>query len=324
MNDAKFAMPVFASTLLVVLAAHAQAQSFPAKPIRIIVPLAAGGPGDVLARTVGQKLAESVGQQVVVDNRPGANSNIGNEAVAKAPPDGYTLLATASTLTINPSLYANLPYDAVKSFAPVTLIASTPLVLVVHPSLPAKSVQDLAALAKAKPGQIYYGSAGSGSVLHLAGEMFNTMAHVKLVHVPYKGVTNAISDLLGGQISLMFPGAPIALPQARAGKLRALATTGEKRTPAAPELPTVAETGLPGYEVSVWYGILAPAGTPPAIVNRLHAELVKAVQLPDIAERFAALGAEPLHNTPEQFTAFLKSDLLKWSKVVRDSGAKVD
>ena len=315
---------VCAGAALALLASHAYAQSFPSKSIRIVVPLAAGGPGDVLARAVGQKLAESVGQPVVVDNRPGANTNIGNEAVAKSPPDGYTLLATASTLTINPSLYANLPYDAIKSFAPVTLIATTPLVLVVHPSLPVKSVHELAALAKSKPGQIYYGSAGSGSVLHLAGEMFNTMAHVKLVHVPYKGVTNAFSDLLGGQISLMFPGAPIALPQARAGKLRALATTGEKRAPAAPELPTIAETGYPGYEVSVWYGMLAPAGTPSATISRLHAEIVKIVQLPEIAERWAVLGAEPMHNTPDQFAAFLKNDLVKWTKVVRDSGAKVD
>ena len=324
MIDARPTMPVFAGFALALLASHAVAQTFPSKSIRIVVPLAAGGPGDVLARAVGQKLAENVGQPVVIDNRPGANTNIGNEAVAKSPPDGYTLLATASTLTINPSLYANLPYDAVKSFAPLTLIATTPLVLVVHPSLPVKSVQELAALAKSKPGQLHYGSAGSGSVLHLAGEMFNTMARVKLVHVPYKGVTNAFSDLLGGQISLMFPGAPIALPQARAGKLRALATTGDKRAPAAPELPTVAEMGFPGYEVSVWYGLLAPAGTPAATINRLHSEIVKIVQLPEIAERWAVLGAEPAHNTPEQFAAFLKNDLVKWTKVVRDSGAKVD
>ena len=245
---------MFAGAVLALAAVHAPAQNYPAKPIRIVVPLAAGGPGDVLTRAVAQKLTDSIGQQVVVDNRPGANTNIGNEAVAKSAPDGYTLLSTASTLTINPALYANLPYDAVKSFAPVTLIAWTPLVLVVHPSLPVKSVHELVALAKTKPGQIYYGSAGSGSVLHLAGEMLNTMARIKLVHVPYKGVTNAFSDLLGGQISLMFPGAPIALPQVRAGKLRALATTGDKRAAAAPELPTVAEAGLPGYEVSVWYG----------------------------------------------------------------------
>lgn len=312
------------SVLLALVTAAASAQNFPAKPIRIVVPLAAGGPGDVLTRAVAQKLTDNLGQQVVIDNRPGANTNIGNESVAKSAPDGYTLLSTASTLTINPALYANLPYDAVKSFTPVSLIAWTPLVLVVHPSLPVKSVPELVALAKARPGQIYYGSAGSGSVLHLAGEMLNTMARIELVHVPYKGVTNAFSDLLGGQISLMFPGAPIALPQARAGKLRALATTGEKRAPAAPELPTVAETGFPGYEVSVWYGLLAPAGTPAATVNRLNAEIVKVVQLPEIAERWATLGAEPLTNTPEQFAVFIKNDLAKWAKVVRDSGAKVD
>ena len=314
-----------AGAALALLAAHAQAQSYPAKPIRIVVPLAAGGPGDVLARAVGQKLTESVGQQVVIDNRVGANTNIGNEAVAKSAPDGYTLLMSASTLTINPSLYANLPYDAIKSFAPVTLVATTPLVLVVHPSLPAKSVREFIALAKAKPGQLHYGSAGNGSVLHLAGEMLNSMAHIKIVHVPYKGVTNAFSDLLGGQISLMFPGAPIALPQVQAGKLRALAVTGDKRSAAAPDLPTLADAaGLPGYEVSVWYGVLAPAGTPPAVINRLHGELVKIVQSPDVVARFAALGAEPLHNTPEAFAAFLKNDLVKWTKVVRDSGAKID
>lgn len=315
---------VLAGATLAASAVMTSAQSFPAKAIRIIVPLAAGGPGDVLARAIGQKLSEHVGQPVVIDNRPGANTNLGSEAAAKAPPDGHTLLLTASTLTINPSLYPNLSYDPIRDFAPITLVATTPLILVVHPSLPAKSVKELIALARSKPAQLLYGSAGNGSTLHLAGEMFNTMAGVKLVHVPYKGVTGAFSDLLGGQISLMFPGTPIALPQAKAGKLRALATTGDKRTPAAPELPTVAEAGLPGYEVSVWYGALTRAGTSPAVVNRLHAELVKIVQLPDIQGRWAALGAEPTHNTPEQFAAFLKADLVKWAKVVRDSGAKVD
>lgn len=302
----------------------ASAQNFPVKPIRVIVPLAAGGPGDVLARVIGQKLSEHVGQPVIIDNRPGANTNIGTEFVAKAPPDGYTLLATASTLTINPSMYATLSYDPLRDFAPLTLIASTPLVLVVHPSLPVKSVKELIALARSKPGQLNYGSAGNGSALHLAGEMFNSLARVKLVHVPYKGVTNAFSDLLGGQISIMFPGAPIALPQVKAGKLRALGTTGAGRTAAAPELPPIGESGLPGYEVSVWYGILAPAGTPTAVINRLHSEISKIVQLPEIKERWAVLGAEALHNTPEQFAAFLKADLGKWAKVVRDSGAKID
>ncbi len=303
---------------------HASAQNFPVKSIRFIVPLAAGGPGDVLARAIGQKLSESVGQPVVIDNRPGANTNVGSEFVAKAPPDGYTLLATASTLTINPSLYATLAYDPLRDFAPITLIASTPLILVVHPSLPVKSVKELIALARSKPGQLNYGSAGNGSALHLAGEMFNSLARVKLVHVPYKGVTNAFSDLLGGQISIMFPGAPIALPQVKAGKLRALGTTGARRTAAAPELPPISEAGLPGYEVSVWYGILAPAGTPTPVINRLHSELSKIVQLAEIKERWAVLGAEPLHNTPEQFAAFLKTDVGKWAKVVRDSGAKID
>jgi tripartite-type tricarboxylate transporter receptor subunit TctC len=315
---------LIAGAALVTLASHAAAQSFPSRPVRIIVPLAAGGPGDVLARAVGQKLSESLGQPVVIDNRPGANTNVGAEVVAKAAPDGHTLLATASTLTINPSLYASLPYDPIRDFAPVTLIATTPLMLVVHPSLPVRSVKELIALAKAKPSQLLYGSAGNGSTLHLAGEMFNTLAGVKLTHVPYKGVTGAFSDLLGGQISLMFPGTPIALPQAQAGKLRALGTTGSKRTPAAPELPTIAEAGVPGYEVSVWYGILAPAGTPPAIVNRLHTEVSRIVQLPDIKERWAVLGAEPVSNAPDQFAAFLKADLGKWAKVVRESGAKID
>ncbi len=318
------ALSTFSAIAMAIIAPLASAQTFPSKPIRVVVPLAAGGPGDVLARAIGQKLSEQVGQPVVIDNRPGANTNVGSEFVAKAAPDGYTLLFTASTLTINPSLYATLPYDPLKDFAPLTLIASTPLVLVVHPSLPVKSVKELIALAKSKPGQLNYGSAGNGSALHLAGEMFNTLAGVKLVHVPYKGVTNAFSDLLGGQISIMFPGAPIALPQVKAGKLRALGTTGAARTAAAPEVPSISEAGLPGYEVSVWYGALAPAGTPAAVINRLHAEISKIVQLPDIKERWAVLGAETVHNTPEQFAAFLKADLGKWAKVVRDSGAKID
>ena len=302
----------------------ASGQAYPTKPIRIVVPLAAGGPGDLLARAIAQKLSDTMAQPVVIDNRPGANTNVGNEAVAKAAPDGYTLLATASTLTINPSLYSNLTYDPIKDFAPITPIATTPLVLVVHPSLSVRSVKELIALARARPTQILYGSPGNGSTPHLAAEMFNTMAGVKLMHVPYKGVTGAFSDLLGGQISLMFPGAPIAVPQVKAGKLRALGTTGAKRTPAAPEVPTIAEAALPGYEVSVWYGILAPAGTPRTVISRLNTEIVRIVQLPDIRERWAALGAEPLHSAPEQFAAFLKNDLGKWAKVVRDSGAKID
>ncbi|HSQ03418.1 MAG TPA: tripartite tricarboxylate transporter substrate binding protein [Burkholderiales bacterium] len=310
--------------VLCLFAAWANAQTYPSRSIRIVVPLAAGGPGDILARAIGQKLAESVGQPIVIDNRPGANTNIGTEAVAKSAPDGYTLLLTASTHTINPSLYSKLPFDPIRDFAPVTLVGDTPLVMVLHPSVPATSVKAFIALAKSRPGQINYGSAGSGSTLHLAGEMFNSLAGVKMVHVPYKGVTQAVSDLLGGHLTLMFPGAPIALPHARAGKLVALATTGTRRTPAAPELPTVAEAGVPGFEVTVWYGVLAPAATPQAVITRLHGELVRIVQLPDIRERWATLGADPLTNTPTEFAAFLKADIGKWAKVVKESGAKAD
>jgi tripartite-type tricarboxylate transporter receptor subunit TctC len=302
----------------------ALAQAWPTKAIRFIVPLAAGGPGDVLARAIGLKVSDSVGQPVVIENRPGANTNIGHEVVAKSAPDGYTVLMTASTLTINPALYPKLPFDAATSFVPITPFANTPLVLVVHPSLPVKSVKELVALAKARPGQLHFGSAGSGSTLHLAGEMFNSLAGVKLVHVPYKGVTGAFSDLLGGQIFIMFPGAPIALPQVQAGKLRALASTGAKRTPAAPELPTVAEAGLAGYEVTVWYGAFVPAGTPREIVQRLHDEIVKALDNAEIRKRWSALGAESISSSPEAFAAFVKTDIGKWAKVVKDSGAKLD
>ena len=320
-NILKTSVVVVVSSMMVPTAA---AQAYPAKPIRIIVPLAAGGPGDVLTRAMGQKLSEQTGQPVVIDNRPGANTNVGTEFVAKSPADGYTLLSTANPLTTNPSLYPALPYDPLRDFAPITLIGLTPLLLVVHPSLPVKSAKDLIALAKARPAQLNYASAGNGSALHLAGEMFNSLARVKLVHVPYKGVTNAFSDLLGGQISIMFPGAPIALPQIKAGKLRALGTTGEKRMAAAPDVPPVAESGLPGYEVSVWYGVLAPANTPAAVVSRLHREISKIVQLPDIRERWMALGTEPLHNTPEQYAAYLKADVGKWAKVVREANVKID
>jgi tripartite-type tricarboxylate transporter receptor subunit TctC len=231
---------------------------------------------------------------------------------------------TVNNLTINPSFYQNLPFDPLKDFLPITLFATSPLILVVHPSVTAKSVKELIALAKARPGDLLFGSPGNGSSPHLAGEMFNTLAGVKLTHVPYKGITGAVTDLIGGQLALMFPGSPIALPQAKAGKLRALATTGAKRTPAAPELPTIAEAALPGYEVSLWYGFLAPANTPQPIVQRLHSEVARIISLPAIRDQWAALGAEPMNTTPEQFAAFLKSDIVKWQKVVRDSGARMD
>ena len=302
----------------------ALAQPYPNKPIRIIVPLAAGGPTDVLARSIAQNLTETWGQAVVVDNRAGANTNIGTAAVAKSPADGYTLLLTVNNLTINPSMYQNLPFDSLKDFAPISLFATSPLVLTVNPGVQAKTVKELIALAKARPGDLRFGSPGNGSPPHLAGEMFNTLAGVKLVHVPYKGITTAVTDLIGGQIEVMFPGSPIALPNAKAGKLRALATTGAKRTTAAPELPTVAEAALPNFEMSLWYGLLAPANTPPAIIQQLQGEIARIVALPAVSQQWAALGVEPVSTTPEQFAAYLKDDIAKWQKILRDSGAKMD
>jgi tripartite-type tricarboxylate transporter receptor subunit TctC len=304
--------------------AGAPAQTYPIKPVRIVVPLAAGGPTDVLARSIAQNLGESLAQSFLVDNRAGANTIIGTDAVAKAPADGYTLLLTVNNLTINPSVHPNLPFDSLKDFAPISLFATSPLVLVVHPGVAARSVKELVALAKSRPGDLHFGSPGNGSPPHLAGELFNTLAGVKLVHVPYKGITTAVTDLIGGQLEIMFPGSPIALPHARTGKLRALATTGAKRTAAAPELPTVAEAGLASYEMSLWYGLLAPANTPPAIIQRLHAELSRIIALPAVSQQWAALGAEPMSTTPEQFAVYMKSDIVKWQKVLRDSGAKMD
>ena len=318
-----FALFIAAATLG--FQASAGAQAYPAKPVRIIVPLAAGGPTDVLARTISQNLSETWKEGVIVDNRPGANTNIGTVAVAKSAPDGYTLLVTVNNLTINPSFYKDPGFDPLKDFAPVSLFATSPLILVVNPGVAANSVAELIALAKAKPGQLTFGSPGNGSAPHLAGELLNTLAGIKLVHVPYKGITGAVTDLMGGQLALMFAGSPIALPNAKSGKLRALATTGAKRTPAAPELPTVAEAGgLPSYEVSLWYGLLAPAGTPQPIIEGLHSELSRIIALPAVNKQWAALGAEPVKTTPSEFSAFLKDDIGKWQKVIRESGAKMD
>ena len=299
-------------------------QAYPGKPIRVIVPLAAGGPTDVLARTISQRITESWGQQVVIDNRPGANTNIGTTAVAKSPPDGYTLLMTVNNLTINPSVYQNLGLDPLKDFAPISLFATSPLILVVHPSVTARSVKELIALAKAHPRDLLFGSPGTGSAPHLAGELLNTLAGVKLMHIPYKGITGAVTDLVSGQLALMFPGSPIALPLVRAGRLRALATTGAKRTAAAPELPTIAEAAIPNYEISLWYGLLAPANTPQPVIEKLHTEVARIIALPAVSEQWAALGAESVSTNPEQFAAFLKQDLVKWQKVTRAAGVKME
>ena len=298
----------------------ADADGYPNKPIRILVGQSPGGATDIVARALAQKLAESLGQSVVVDNRSGAAGSIAAALVAKSAPDGYTALIAPGSYTMNPSLYRQLPFDPVKDLAPVTLIASAPYILMVHPSLPARTVPELIALAKARPKELVYGSGGVGSSGHLAVELFNTMAGITLTHVPYKGAGPALVDLLGGQLQLIFASVVSGLPHSRNGKLRALAITAAKRLAVAPELPTIAEAALPGYEFSSWFGLLVPAGTPRTVVARLQAETAKAVKLPDLNERLAREGSEAVANAPEQFAAYLKTEMTKWADVVRRSG----
>ncbi|HEX4779119.1 MAG TPA: tripartite tricarboxylate transporter substrate binding protein [Usitatibacter sp.] len=298
---------------------------YPSKPIHFVVPYPAGGPLDVIARLVGQRVSESVKQPIIVDNKPGAGGNIGAEAVAKSPPDGYTLLMGAvATHAINPTLYASIPYDAQKDFIPVTQIASTPNVLVVNPSLPVHDVHEFIAYAKAHPGKLNFGSGSTGSAGHLAGELFKSLAGVDMTHVPYKGAAPAMNDLIGGQIQLMFDNLASSLSQIRAGKVRALAVTTAKRTQLAPELPTIAESGLPGFDINTWFGLFVPAATPAPVVQRLHDEFVKALEAPEVRARMLALGAEPVGNTPEQFAQYIRSEAAKYAKLVKASGAKVD
>ncbi len=304
--------------------AAAQA-NYPAKAIRYVVPFPAGGPLDIVARAVGQELTVSWSQPVIIDNRPGAGGNIGADLVAKAPPDGYTILMGAvSTHAINVTLYSKLPYDPLKDFAPVTLITSVPNVLVVHPSLPAKSVKDLIAFAKARPGQLNFASGSTGSAGHLAGELFNSLAGVQMTHIPYKGAAPAVIDLIAGHVSLMFDNLASALPHIKAARVRALAVTTLKRSPLVPDLPTINEGGLHGFDVSTWFGIFAPAGTPIEIVNKLNSEVVRVLRTPEMRERLALLGAEPVGNKPEEFAAFVKAEIAKYAKVVKASGAKAD
>jgi tripartite-type tricarboxylate transporter receptor subunit TctC len=313
------------AAVLALIAAGAAAQSYPTKPIRLVVPFPPGGTTDILAREVGQRLSASLGQTVVIDNRPGAGGNIGAELVAKSAPDGYTLLmCTVSTHAINPNLYAKLPYDHVADFAPVILVASVPNVLEVTPSLPVNSVADLIKLAKEKPGQINFASSGSGTSIHLSGELFKTMAGVDMTHVPYKGSAPALTDLIGGQVQVMFDNLPSSLPQIKAGKLRAIAVTSAQRAPALPNVPTIAESGLPGFEATSWFGVVAPAGTPPAIVARLNADMNQWLQTPEAREKLLAQGAAAAGGSPEQFAAYIRAETEKWAKVVKASGAKVD
>ena len=303
----------------------AGAQAYPAKPIRIVVPFPPGGATDILARAVAQKLTDAWGQAVVVDNRPGAGGNIGSEIVAKAAPDGYTLeMGTVGTHAINASLYAKMPYDHVKDFAPVILVAGVPNVLVVNPSLPVSSVQELIAYAKANPGKLNFAWSGSGTSIHLAGELFKVMAGVQMTHIPYKGSAPALQDLIGGQVQLMFDNLPPSLPHIKAGKLRALAVTSATRSSALPDTPTIAESGLPGFEASSWFGVLAPAGTPPAIIARLNAEIGAWLASAEAKEKMLALGANIGGGSPEDFARHIAAETAKWQKVVKASGAKVD
>ena len=306
------------------MAAPVSAQPYPSKPIRVIVAFAPGGIADFAARSVSQRLSESLGVPVVVENRPGAGGITGAEVVAKSPPDGYTLLVTSISHTINPSVRKNLPFDAVRDFAPVTLITDAPNFLVVHPSLPVKSVKELIALARGRPGQITYASSGAGTSTHLSGELFKSLARIDIVHVPYKGGGPAVIDLVGGHVQMMFSTLPSVLQQVRAGKLRGLAVTGARRFPAAQEFPTMIEAGVAGFEVSGWSGLFAPAGAPREAVSRLAAEIGKILRAPELKERFFVQGAEPVGNTPEEFAAFVSSEIAKWKKVVEASGMQAD
>ena len=318
-------LPAIALAFVLAAGHAAHAQTYPSQPIKMIVPFTAGGTTDILARTIGQKLGESLHQPVIVENRPGAGGNIGADAVAKAKPDGYTILmGTIGTQAINASLYSKMPYDSARDFAPITLVAIVPNVLMVHPSVPAKNVAELVALAKAKPGQLNFASSSTGGSPHLSGEMFKQMTGVDIVHVPYKGSAPAITDLLGGQVTLMFDNLPSGLPHVKAGKLRALGVTSAKRSPAAPDIPTIAESGVPGYEVDSWFGILAPAGTPTEIVNKLNAEIVRILKLPDVNDRLAEQGAQAVGDTPQHFAEHIRKETAKWAKVVKASGAKAD
>ena len=305
-------------------AADAAEPAFPTKPLRMIVAVPPGGPADTLARLVAPRLTESFGQTVVIDNRPGANGIIAYETTARATPDGHTFTAVAAGVVINPSLYRSVPYDPLKDFAPITLGITVPNILVVHPSVPATSVNELIALAKAKPGTLAFASAGNGTSGHLALELFRMNAGADVIHVPYKGGGPALADVLAGQVQALFSIALAAMPQIKAGKLRALAITSAKRSPVAPELPTVAEAAFAGFEVIGWFGWLAPAATPRPIVARLNAELVRALSLPDVRGRLLSQSTEPVGNTPQQFAAFMKSEHAKWAKLIRAAHIEVE
>ena len=304
------------------LAAAVGAQDYPTKPIRLIVPFAPGGPTDIMSRAINERITARLGQQLVIDNRPGAGGGIGTEIASHAAPDGYTMvLGHIGTHAINVSLYSRTGYDPVKDFAPITMIATLPLGLWVNISVPVQSVKELLALTRARPGSLNFGSAGSGGPTHMAGEMLKAMAHVDIVHVPYKGNAASLTDLVAGRVQMMFSNLLTAGPHARAGKLRGLAVSSAKRSPQAPELPTIAESGVPGYDITPWYGVLFPAGTPRAIVIRLNQEIGGILTSPEMADRFRVQGIDLVTSTPEAFSGLIKSEIPKWRKVVKDSGA---
>jgi tripartite-type tricarboxylate transporter receptor subunit TctC len=308
---------------IMLIAGGAAAQNYPVRPIRLIVPSTPGGSVDTLARTIGPKLTERWGQQVVIDNRSGAGGVIAGETLAKAPADGYTLmLGTIASLATNVSLHKKLAYDPVKDFAPVTLVATQDLMLLVYPSVPAKSVKELIELARAKPGQLTFASAGSGAGGHLCGELFKILAQLDIVHVPYKGVAPALLDVMSGQVTMTFSSILSGTPQMKAGKVRALAVTGRKRSPAVPELPTMVEAGVAGYEASTWYGVVAPASTPRDVVTKLNREIVAILRLPEVSERLSGEGAEPVGNAPEEFAKFMRAEIAKWGKVIKAAGIR--
>jgi tripartite-type tricarboxylate transporter receptor subunit TctC len=301
------------------------AEPFPTHPMRIVVPFAAGGAVDVLARISGQKLAEALGQPVLVENRTGAGGNVGGDIVAQAAPDGYTmLLATTGLLTVNPTIYRNMPFSPSRDFAPVARLATVPNLMVINPDLPVHNVAEFIAYAKARPGKLFFASPGAGTGIHLSGELFKLMAGVDMVHAPYRGSAPALSDLMAGEVQVMFDNMPSALPLAQSGKLRALAVTTATRAPALPDVPTLAESGLPGYETSAWFGIMVPAATPPEIVAALGQAFDRVMRLPDVGQRLAELGAQPTPDMPAEFAAFIAAETVKWSKLARDANVTVE
>jgi tripartite-type tricarboxylate transporter receptor subunit TctC len=321
----RLGVALLAAWLVAAPAVFAQgADGYPSKPVRFILPFPPGGGTDILGRLLAERLGAQLGQPVVIENRGGAGGNVGAEAAARSAPDGYTIVLVAPSLAISPSLYSKLAYDPVRDFAPVSLVATVPNVMITHPSVPAKTLSEFIALAKTKPGAMNFGSGGSGTSNHLAGELFNIVTGVRLVHVPYKGVNLAMNDVMSGEVHLVVIGIPAAAPHIRAGKLRALAVIDTKRAAALPEVPTVAEAGLSSFEVTTWYGVLAPAGTPRPIVARLNAEIVKVMQAPEMKERLAAMATEPVTSTPEAFAQLIREEIAKWGKVVRTAGLKAE